>query len=207
MSIHIAEVGFPHMHGHSLTGIESKSGTEGIQTPRLVIFESGGEYEVHHRNYSKRARAAAAQIYVGNIYQPDTLQDLPEIGLLVLKNVITDPSCAEKIWEGLLVLLDSKIVAGGIVLFIDYILRGTAATLESLKVVIAQNPRFAIVLDQAQHASDQLAKPEVWSSDTDIIQLLLANLEHIAVVDEALRRGLSTLNTSNKQLLVLQARS
>lgn len=195
--IHLAEVGFPRFHAPvSMTGIEFERHEE-LTIPRLVVFEPGGDYQVHHRAYTERIKAIGADIYSGDIYKPDTLEALPPIGLLVIENVLSDPDYENKDIEGLIKLLSIKIVVGGLVLVIDTLIEGGLSILLSL-LKEADQVNLEIVMESLRTKSKENKPNDEW------VNFIMRTLDQLNLVDKALEKGLSTINLNNDNCLLLQ---
>lgn len=196
LKTHIAEVGFPHAHTDiSLTGIEFNA--TGIEVPRLVLFEPEGYYQPHHEEYATRVRQVGGEIYKGNIYEPESLTHLPPIGLLVLENVLTDPSFEDKDWQGLADLLGAKVIVNGIILMIDHAIVGMNIEFyDLLRKIIVKSTTLEIILDAMF--------PHPGLNDESLVGCLLNSLNHIDIVDEALVKGLKTIDPIDKHILVLK---
>lgn len=201
--IHVGEVGFPHEHREiSPTGINSLNNScNGIKIPRLVIFEEpGSTYDIHHQDFGPRVRACDGKVFYGNIYKPETLDQLPNMGLLVLENVVTDPDQVENDWFGLLRFLELKIVPNGIVWFSDYLFpefQYTGNPHEEIRKVMGNCSSFEILY------SDPLKKNPI-DAHARILNVCKAKLAAIGMMDEAMKLGFDEMHKLYWHWLILQ---
>src|SRR5690606_33823592 len=133
------------------------------------------------------------EIYYGDIYKPESLEEIPQMGLLVLENVVTDPGQIQKDWYGLIRFLDSKIAPGGLVLFSDHIYSGSlylGVPHEEIRKEVSQSDSFEVLY------FDPLEKGAV-EDHTRALNNCKEILNSLGMMDQALNSGLDELHKVN----------
>lgn len=215
----LAQVGFSFNDSISLIGLPNDRNVKYFETPRVVIMEPAAKtnkYNEFHDYYQEiidelqqklGEKAELIQLVRGDVYNTQSLSELPPIAFLVLEDVLSDPYYkGTKDFKQLVTLLKKVIISGGVILTLDSRLSsfsdGVKDLVQTFLDLALASGDFSLVLNllNFEQGTENIQKRD----NNQPVETITKELEKLDVADIALKQGLATLKLGIYHCLILQ---